>query len=182
MLAISRSERGFSLLELMMVIAVAGTLMVIAVPVMTDLSESSKLSTAVRELEREYQGARMSAVKANRALRVRLNCPTNGYYRTVEVLGTAADTATDRCLLTNYPYPATDTNLVTRPNYDGPVQMLPHGATVAGGTLEFRPDGTVYQVVSGTLQPIATTLITTVTRNGESRTVVVNGAGRIRLQ
>ena len=62
MLAILRSERGFSLLELMMVIAVAGTLMVVAVPVLTDLSESSKLGTAVRELEREYQGARMSAV------------------------------------------------------------------------------------------------------------------------
>ena len=44
------------------------------------------------ELEREFQSARLRAVIANRSLRVRLNCPAAGYYRTVEVLGTAADT------------------------------------------------------------------------------------------
>ena len=182
MVAIPRTERGFSLVELMMVIAVAGTLMVVAVPVMTDLTESSKLSTATRELEREYQSARMSAVKSNRALRVRLNCPTAGYYRTVEVLGTSADTSTDRCLATTYPFPVADTNLMTRPNYDGPVRILAHGSTVAGSTLEFRPDGTVYEIVSGLPQTIASTVTTTVTRNGKSRTVSINGAGRIRLQ
>ena len=61
----------------------------------------------------------------NRPLRVRINCPATGYIRTVEVLGTAADTAANRCLITAYPFPAADTDMMTRPNYDGPVRMLP---------------------------------------------------------
>jgi prepilin-type N-terminal cleavage/methylation domain-containing protein len=182
MVAIQRSEHGFSLIELMMVVAVAGSLMVVAVPVMTDLSESSKLGAATREVERELQSARLKAVSVNRSLRVRLNCPTTGYFRTVEVLGTSADTTTARCLLTGYPYPAADTSLMTRPNYDGPLRILSHGATVTGSTLEFRPDGTVQEIVSGAAQMIATAVTTTVTRNNKSKVVTINGAGRIQLQ
>jgi prepilin-type N-terminal cleavage/methylation domain-containing protein len=182
MSATFRSARGFSLIEVMLVIAIAGTLMAVAVPVMTDLSESSKLGAAAREIERELQGARMRAVSTNSTLRVRLNCPGEGYFRTVEVLGTSSDTATDRCLLTDYPYPATDTNLMTRPNYDGPLRMLPHGATVTGVMLEFRPDGTVYEVVAGAPQTIVSAVSMTVTRYEKTRTVTINGAGRIQLQ
>ena len=178
------SEHGFSLIELLMVIAVAGTLMVVAVPVMNDLSESSKLNTAARELEREYQSARMRAVSVNRPLRVRLNCPTTGYFRTIAV-GTANDTAITRCLLTNYPYPAVTTNPLDPTMHDGPLRLLGHAATAAGGTLEFRPDGRVFKVDgTGTLQPIATSSPEqiTVTRNGKSRMVTINGAGRIQFQ
>lgn len=182
MFAVSRSERGFSLIELMMVVALAGTLMVVAVPVLTDLSENSKLGTATREVERELQSARLKAVSTNRSLRVRLNCPAAGYFRTVEVLGTSADATTARCLLTGYPYPAADTNQMTRPNHDGPLRILPHGATVTGSTLEFRPDGTVLEVVSGAAQLISTAVTTTVTRKDQSRVVTINGAGRIQLQ
>ena len=91
------SERGFSLIELMLVIAFAATVMAIAVPVMTDVSDSSKLNAAARELERDLQAARMKSVSANRLLRVRLNCPTAGLYRTVEYVGSpSVDAAWDR--------------------------------------------------------------------------------------
>ena len=113
------NERGFSLTELMLTVTVAATLLAIGVPVLRDVTEGSKLNGAARELEREFHSARLRAVSANRSLRVRLNCPAAGYYRTVEVLGTAADTATNRCLLSAYPFPA-DADLTTRPNYDGP--------------------------------------------------------------
>lgn len=178
------SEHGFSLIELLMVIAVAGTLMVVALPVMTDLSESSKLNTAARELEREYQSARMRAVSVNRALRVRLNCPATGYFRTIAV-GTGDDTNVTRCLLTNYPYPALTTNPLDPALHDGPLRLVAHDAVVAGSTLEFRPDGRVFKVDgTGTLQPIATSTPEqiTITRKGQSRVVTINGAGRIQFQ
>ena len=183
MLAISRLERGFSLVELLMVIAVAGTMMAIAVPVMTDMTESSKLNTATRELEREYQSARMKAVSANRVLRMRLNCPSTGYFRIVAV-GTASDNSSVRCLLTNYPYPPLPSPL-NPASSDGPLKLLAHEATVTGNTLEFRPDGTVYKVDgTGSVQMIATSTPerVTVTRKGKSRVMEINGAGRIQLQ
>ena len=176
-----RSERGFSLNELLMTIAVAGTLMVVAVPVFSDVSESTKLNGAARELERELQSARLKAVTSNRILRVRLNCPSAGYYRTVEYLNTAADSATNRCLLSAYPFPA-DNDLMTRPNYDGPVRILPSGATVTTDALEFHPDGTAQRVVSNVAQTITTPVTLTVTRNSKSKAMTINGAGKIQLQ
>ena len=182
MAASRTSERGFSLNELMLVIAVSGTMMAIALPVMTDLGESTKLSSAARELERELQSARLKAVTSNQILRVRLNCPAAGYYRTVEVLNNAEDSATNRCLLSVYPFPAGDTDLTTVPNHDGPLRMLPDGATVTGDVLEFHPDGTAFRLISNVVTTITSPVTITVTRKGKSKAMTINGAGKIQLQ
>lgn len=176
------SERGYSLNELMLIVAVAATVMAIAVPVMTDVTESSKLNGAARELERELQSARLKSVTSNRILRVRLNCPAEGYYRTVEFLNDASDAATNRCLQSVYPFPAADTDLLTEPNYDGPVRVLPLGATIPSAVLEFHPDGSAFQVVSNVVQSIGTPVSLTVTRNGKSKVMTINGTGKIQLQ
>jgi prepilin-type N-terminal cleavage/methylation domain-containing protein len=181
MLCLSRSHRGFSLIELLMVIAVAATLAAISVPILMDVSEGTKLNAASREIERELQSARLKAVSVNRILRVRLNCPAEGYYRTVEYLANAADDSTNRCLMSSYPFPAPDVDLATRPNYDGPTRVMTEGATVTTAIIEFRPDGTAYQVVSNVASPIGTPVTLTVTRNSKSKTVTVNGAGKIQL-
>src|SRR3954469_11760862 len=137
---IRNAQRGFSLVELMLTIAVAATILTIAVPVMTDVSDSSKLNGAAREVEREFQSARLKSVSTNRLLRVRLNCPGTGMYRTVEyVASPAVDAATNRCSDSAYPFPA-DNDVMTRPNFDGPVRKLPLGATVTSSILEFHPD------------------------------------------
>jgi prepilin-type N-terminal cleavage/methylation domain-containing protein len=177
------SERGFSLTELMMVIALAGTLAAISVPILTNVTDSTKLNTAAREVERELQTARLKAVTVNRDLRVRTNCPATGFFRTVEVIGdSGTDDASDRCLESAYPFPARDSDLMTRPNFDGPVHPLLNGATVTSANIEFRPDGTAYSVVSGTPQTIAEPVTITITRNGTTRTVTVNGAGKVQIQ
>jgi type II secretory pathway pseudopilin PulG len=176
------SARGFSLTELMIVVAFATTLMAISLPIVSDISKTAKLNDAVRTVERELQAARMRAVNVNRSLRVRLNCPATGYLRTVEVIGTADDSSTNRCLLSAYPYPAGDTDLMTRPNYDGPMRTLPPGATVTSAVFEFEPDGTVFKVVAGTPENIATSETITVTRGEKYKSVTVNGAGKIQLQ
>jgi Tfp pilus assembly protein FimT len=181
MFSVRIGEKGFSLTELLLIVAVASTIMAISVPIMNDLSASVKLNEAARLIEREFQDARMQAVKTNRALRVRVNCPAVGYVRTVEVLGTAADAAANRCLQTDYPFPADD-NLMTRPNYDGPVRTIPNSATANTMTFEFRPDGTTFQVVAGVAQWMAAAQTVTISRQNRSRTVTVNAAGKIQLQ
>jgi Tfp pilus assembly protein FimT len=181
MFSVRAGQRGFSLTELLLIVAVASTIMAISVPIMNDLAASVKLNEAARLIEREFQDARLQAVKTNRAVRVRTNCPAIGYVRSVEVLGTAADTAANRCLQTAYPFPADD-NLMTRPNYDGPVRTIPNSATVNTVTFEFRPDGTTMTVASGVALPMATQETVTISRQNRSRAVTVNGAGKIQLQ
>jgi hypothetical protein len=143
------------------------------------LNASIKLGEATRMVERELQNARLKAVSTNRKLRVRPNCPATGYIRTVEVLGTADDTATGRCSQTTYPFPAADQDVITRPNFDGPVRTIPNGATLTGSTIEFSPDGTAVEV-GGTV-PMAAPVSMTITREGKSKTVTINGAGKVLL-
>ena len=154
MLRIPRNYSGFSLLELLIVVGLVGTMAAVGLPILTGVSASIKLNQASRTVERELQGARLRAVSSNRALRVRTNCPTTGSVRAVEVLGTSADTATNRCALSAYPYPAPDNDIITRPNFDGPVSTLPPGATVTSAILQFQPDGTASQVVNDVVQTI----------------------------
>jgi prepilin-type N-terminal cleavage/methylation domain-containing protein len=181
---IIRDQRGFSLTELMLTVAVAATIMGMAVPVMTDISASIKLNEAARMVERELQDARLRAVQMNRPLRVRTNCPAVGFVRTVEVLGTAADSASNRCLTNgSYPFPSDpDSDLSTAPNYDGPVRVIPNGATVPTVTYEFEPDGTVFAVVANVPSRMAVEQTISVTRASGSRAVRINGAGKIQLQ
>lgn len=181
---ILRAERGFSLTELMLTVAVAATIMGMAVPVMTDISATMKLNEAARMVEREFQDARLRAVQTNRALRVRTNCPATGFVRTVEVLGSAADSVVNRCLTTgSYPFPSDpDNDLSTSPNYDGPTRTIPNGAVVSTVTYQFHPDGTVFTVIGNVPLRISSEETVTITRAGRSRTVRINGAGKIHLQ
>jgi prepilin-type N-terminal cleavage/methylation domain-containing protein len=181
MKALLHGQRGFSLTELMLTVAIIGTIAAMAVPVLTDVSENTKLNAAAREVERELQSARLKAVTNNRSLRVRTNCPSAGYFRTVEVLGTAADTASNRCSPSAYPNQA-DNDLMTRPNFDGPLRILPNGATVPDYTFEFRPNGTVYAVSGTATTVIAAPVTVTVTRRGQTRSMTINGAGKIEYK
>lgn len=174
--------RGFSLIELMLTLAIAATLMAMAVPALTSVNNATRLSNATQAVERELQTARMRAVSNNTKLRVRTNCPATGYYRIVEVLGTAADNSTTRCSISTYPWPAPDTDLATVPNLDGPLRQMINDTTVTDLWVEFRPDGTAWQVVSGTATAITTSATVTVTRNGSTKTISVNALGKVLLQ
>ena len=177
-----RNERGFTVSEMMIVVAAIATLSVIALPVFQDVTASIKLGEAARLVEREMQDARLKAVSSNRVIRVRLNCPAAGYIRSVEVLGTAADDATNRCMTTAYPFPPPDIDIMTRPNFDGPVRPLPAGATVGNAVLQFSPDGTAAQVINGVPTTITAPVSLSITRGGKTKTVTVNNAGKIQLQ
>lgn len=176
------------LLTTALVAIVAG----IAVPLMSDASNSIKLGDGARGVERELQTARLAAVSGNQPMRVRFDCPAAGQYRMTELIGTrgvpaAADDAVDRCALTSYPYPAnTDRNPLTRPNRDGPLRQLDSSVTFTSQTtIEFWPDGSAHTNSGGTnpWPPIAGTGYTiTLTRGSKTKSILVNGVGKIQLQ
>jgi Tfp pilus assembly protein FimT len=177
-----RLDRGFSLTELMLTVATAATMAAIGIPVLQDLTADIKVNEAVRIVERELQDARLRAVSTNHILRVRTNCPAAGQLRTVAYLATSEDAATNRCDLGAFPYPVTDTNLLNKKRLDGPVRLLPESATVTSYIIEFHPDGTAKNVVSGVATAISTPISIVVARNSRTRTITLNGSGKIQLQ
>ncbi len=178
----TNKSAGFSLTELLLTMAVAATLMVIAVPALNAVSDATKLGDAARQLERELQTTRMKAVANNTPLRLRTNCPSAGYFRIVEFLGTSSDSPATRCSTSTYPWPASDNDLSTAPNFDGPLRQLLNSATMSNAILEFRPDGTAWDLSSGTAVTITTPVTITVTRKSATKSITVNNLGKILLQ
>jgi prepilin-type N-terminal cleavage/methylation domain-containing protein len=186
--------RGFTLLELMVVIALICIVGGMAVPAITSSSEQMRLSNSARQVERQLQMARMKAVRADRVMRVRFNCPATGQYRMVELLGTVQTPATDdadsraavRCSDASYPYPDINPEFFAAPNNDGPIQNLLNGvAFTSVQTLDFWPNGTAH--MGGASTPIAgagVTLQVYSTKYGTTvnKSITVNGLGKITLQ
>lgn len=187
-----RSERGVTLIDMIVVVSLIGILTAITVPSLTASLDSMRLAQEARAVERELQVAKGRAVGKGRVMRIRFNCPTEGEYRITELIGTVstpapADAATNRCDPVVYPYPAPDNNPVTLPNLDGPVRFLdPSVAFELPQTIEFWPDGTAHYAAAGATNPwpmipVAGIQIRLV-RKGVTSTITVNGLGKIQLQ
>jgi type II secretory pathway pseudopilin PulG len=185
-----RDARGFTLIDTIATLAVFATVAAIAVPLVTNSLEGQRLGIETRNVERELQSARLSAVATNRPIRIRFNCPSAGTYRRVEVIGTVnvphADDAETRAVARcGYPFPAADTNPLTRPNNDGPPLQLDSKVTfTAVQTLEFWPDGTVH--VPSATNPWArlgaTDATITVAKGSSTKSIKVNSLGKIGIQ
>ena len=184
-----RTGAGFTLVELLMVMAVLVIMAGVAMPQLGRALDLYRLGIAVREVERELQTARVNAVTANRPVRVLFNCPSTGQFRRVEVLGEPGlpdgrDDALARCSDSTFPYPAPDLDPLTRPNLDGPLHRLPVGVTLGGiSGIEFRPNGTARSDSLGGTIAFAEIPVTgvnaTATKGAYSRTITINGMGRV---
>jgi prepilin-type N-terminal cleavage/methylation domain-containing protein len=184
-----RSRAGFTLVELLVVMGVFVIMSAVAMPRLAGALENYRLGMAIREVERDLQAARVSAVTANRTMRVLFNCPVAGQFRRVEVLGEpglpdARDDLTSRCGTAAFPYPAQDDDPLTRPNLDGPLHSVAQGITFSGASgIEFRPDGTARSDAFGgsiTWADIPVGGVTaTLTKTSRTRSITVNGMGRV---
>jgi len=190
-------EDGISLIDQLATLAIIATVCGIAVPALKNSVENQRLGIETRNVEREMQLARLSAVSSNRPVRVRFNCPSAKYYRRVELLGSVnspisgddADAqAAARCNQANYPYPAPDRDPLTRPSNDGPLQQLNTAVSFgATQTLEFWPNGTVHTTtgaVANSWLPIlgSTGATITLTKGTATKTITVNSLGKIQIQ
>src|SRR6478609_1825405 len=190
--------RGFTLIELMLVLAVLGLISAMAIPAVLNTTRQIKLAANARAVERQLQGARMKAVRSNRAIRVRFNCPATGQYRMVELLGSKQTPATDdadsraatRCGYSSYPFPDTNQDFFSIPNNDGPIQTLQAGIGFGtdAQTVEFWPDGTAHVAAGGT-QPwpaitgegVGITVFDIMHQSTIVTSIGVNGLGKIAL-
>lgn len=66
----SRESRGFTLTELLIVIAIGGILLTFAVPSFTESIQNNRMATQINELHASLSFARSEAVKRNRTVTV----------------------------------------------------------------------------------------------------------------
>ena len=189
------SAHGFSLVDLMLTVAVVGTVAAMAVPSMINAVDAQRLGIDTQNVMREMQLARLNAVTTNRPIRIRFNCPATGYYRRVELIGSvntpnngldADNQAAVRCG-TSFPYPAADNDPLTRPNNDGPVQQLNSKISITSSqTLEFWPNGTVhvYNAAVGAPWPQLGTAPANIilTKGTTTKSITVNSLGKMQIQ
>ena len=84
------SERGFTLVELMVTLSIAAILMTMAVPSFTTITQNSRLTTQANQFVAAMNLARSEAVKRNAAINVTANGGnwTTGWTVTVAADGT----------------------------------------------------------------------------------------------
>lgn len=188
----AESTSGFTIIEILVTVAIIGILSGVGIPLMTNAAEAIKLGESTREVERELQLARLTAVSSNQPMRVRFDCPAAGNYRITELVGTpsvpaAADVAANRCALASYPYPGdADKNPLTRPNKDGMLRSLDPKVTFSQvTTIEFWPDGSAHTNTGGTnpWPPIAGAGYSVILQKGTvTKSILVTGVGKIQIQ
>ncbi len=186
-----REDRGFTIIEVMLVCAMAGIIYAMAVPGIVAGLRFVRLNAAARQVHSELQSARLKAVSGDRPMRIRFDCPGARYYRVVELIGTPSmpdpvDSAANRCDSITYPYPLKDTSRLTRPNLDGPPRFLPIGMSFVGAqTIEFWPDGTAHAAPGGPPWPAIVGdpgITMSVTDGTRTRSITVNGVGKIQMR
>ncbi|RWX45043.1 prepilin-type N-terminal cleavage/methylation domain-containing protein, partial [Candidatus Electrothrix marina] len=101
-----KAVKGFSLVELMLVIALLGVLSVISVPGFLRNLPEKRLKNAARNLHADLQRARLWAVNENKKITVRFNEAEGYYYIDDDLKGEAGykvwDTNELRRNLTDY--------------------------------------------------------------------------------
>jgi len=90
-----RSDRGFTLLELLIVLGLIGILSAIAIPTLSESTNRNAVWTASEQIGSQIRQARLKAITRNTPFRVVFDCPAARQYRVLIVDGTIDDA--DRC-------------------------------------------------------------------------------------
>lgn len=135
------TARGFTLVELMVTIAVASVLVVIAVPSFRNLTVSNALTTASNDLVGALNLARIEAIKRNASVQF---CSDLAASNTSDALGSACGTQGGAVYVWTTGSPATVQVRDVSAGLQLPVQL--HGNITA---IRFSGEGLGYQAGSG---------------------------------
>ena len=93
-----RSERGYSLIEVLITLGLIGVVTAISVPVFIESNARSKLWTGSEQIGAAIRQARLKAISQNVTYRVVFDCPVNGQLRSLVMTGDAdVDDDDNRC-------------------------------------------------------------------------------------
>lgn len=156
-------QRGFSLIELVIVVGLIGVLSAIAVPTFLESNRRSSLWTGSERIGSIIRQTRLKAISQSSTYIVRFDCPSAGQLRALIVTGNPAiDNQANRC-----------TNVQTG---DSEVVVLPTGVNFDpedATELQVTPRG-VFTAVGDSIP-----LIITVSYGTSTRTVTVSATGQL---
>lgn len=162
-----RPDKGFTLIEMMVTVAIAAILLTVAVPGFQAFIANNRLSTQANAFVTALQLARSEAIKRNLNVTVcqsgdEQNCNTTNGFEQGWIVFVDQD------------------NPNTRDNGEAIIlanQGMPQGMSLTGGrtAISYRADGTVAPFNNITLQLCQQ-------GNGNGRNIVINITGRIRVE
>jgi prepilin-type N-terminal cleavage/methylation domain-containing protein len=157
-----RSHSGYSMVELLVVVAIIGIISLFAAPAFYTMYQSSKMKTSIRELTAEVRGVRQQATTKNERWKLSFTTGaqgTNSYSTFREVVNPTTGARTwvqQRTRLMNDVVYFAATNMpselaTTTADDDGNFDVI------------FLPDGTIgnWPIVGGNLAPTATITVRT---------------------
>ncbi|WP_432696817.1 GspH/FimT family pseudopilin [Marinobacterium sp. YM272] len=167
--AVLHKESGFTLIELVVTLAVVAILVTVAAPAFRDFFENRRLTGAAQTLYADLQFARAESIKRNQAIFVKFDdTPSNDWCYGLEEASSA--TSCDCSDATNTFCTINGVRTVTGvENYPG---VLMSAASVSGSTVTFDPR-------RGTLSPAGSIFFTG--NNGNQLRIVMSFLGRLRL-
>ena len=175
---VGRPGAGFSLIELVVTLAVLAIIAVMAIPTFTAIVNGNRLASAANETLAVFQSARMEAIKANR--------------RSVACLSGNPDAATPSCT----PAAATGWVVFTDSNRDGQftagekllrVASLPAGVRIVRsngfpGSVIFRADGMARTTTGDLLSATVDLCLRTTEPRQNVRHVSIGSGSRLSIQ
>jgi type IV fimbrial biogenesis protein FimT len=148
---------GFTLVELMITIAVAAILLLIAVPSFSKIINTNRLNAAANAMIGALNTARMAAIQQNTSAQFCSNAAGTNSTGTSDALGNACGTSTGEVFLLSPPGGTTFTQLAAAPSELGISSIQIHGTVAA---IRYNSQGLGY--APGSTTPFGSTAASTV--------------------